>query len=208
MSAYPGFWAEAQAQQVQYLPEPPATLEQGPTSDAPGDDYYWVPGCYEWRTRYVWRPGYWAAVNPNWIWVPAHYSWTPYGYVFVPGFWDYLVAYRGVCFAPVYFSEPIYLRPRWYYSPWVSIDVGVLNVSFFSRPSYCHYYFGDYYDPHFVSVGFYPFFAVRHVQPLARSDFQPSALPVREVGSALVEEAARSARLLREERRQAAAPYV
>ena len=36
------------------------------------------------------------------------------------------------------------------------IDSGLLTVNFFARPSYCHYYFGDYYDPGYARWGFRP----------------------------------------------------
>ena len=53
--------------------------------------------------NYAWRPGFWGAVQPNWIWMPAHYVWTPSGYLFVGGYWDLPVANRGLMFAPVYY---------------------------------------------------------------------------------------------------------
>ena len=155
----PGFWAQAQAQQVDYLPQPPATLENGPTSVSPGPDHYWVSGIHVYRNdHYAWRPGYWTVVNPNWIWIPDHYVWTPAGYVFVSGYWDYPLARRGVLFAPVYFSEPIYTTAAWYYRPAVVIDVGVLSVHLWNRPSYCHYYFGDYYAENYVALGYSPWY--------------------------------------------------
>ncbi|MBD14264.1 MAG: hypothetical protein CMJ72_03750 [Planctomycetaceae bacterium] len=40
----PGFWAgEAE---IRYLPTPPATIEEGPSSPAPGYGYLWAPGCW------------------------------------------------------------------------------------------------------------------------------------------------------------------
>jgi len=38
----------------------------------------------------------------------------------------------------------------------------------FVRPSYCHYYFGDYYGPTYAGLGFQPWFAYgpRHHDPL------------------------------------------
>jgi hypothetical protein len=37
----------------------------------------------------------------------------------------------------------------------------VLTGYLFCRPAYCHYYFGDYYDPRYVQVGIYPWYAVQ-----------------------------------------------
>ena len=39
-----GFWAGADWRQVQLLPHPPASVDVGPSSPAPGDNYFWVPG--------------------------------------------------------------------------------------------------------------------------------------------------------------------
>ena len=154
-----GFWLPAQSEEMAYLPEPPATLEAGPSSPAPSSDQFWVPGHWSWReTRYAWQPGFWSDPYPQWVWVPAHYCWTPRGWVFVDGYWDYPLAGRGLLFAPVYFSRPIYRGPRFYYSPGVVIDPHVLTVHLFVRPHYCHYYFGDWYAPSYVHLGFRPWF--------------------------------------------------
>jgi hypothetical protein len=152
-----GFWTPATQQNVSYLPAPPASVDNGPNTEPPSESDVWVPGNFMYReTRYVWRPGFWSRAQPNWIWVPAHYVWTPGGYVFVDGFWDFPLVRRGVMFAPVYFATPIYRRPRFRYSPAIVIDAGLLTVNFFARPSYCHYYFGDYYDPSYSRWGFRP----------------------------------------------------
>src|SRR5208337_1275645 len=92
----PGAWvpvsqpaSEAQGQpasgaQAAYLPPPPASLETGPNGPAPSANVFWSPGSWYWQeNRYVWRPGFWAAVQPSWVWIPAHFVWTPGGYLFV-----------------------------------------------------------------------------------------------------------------------------
>ena len=58
-------------------------------------------------------------------------------------------------------TTPYYIGPNYYYSPSVCIDTPVLTGYLFCRPAYCHYYFGDYYDPMYVGVGIYPWYAVR-----------------------------------------------
>ena len=157
-----GYWMAQAVQEVVYLPAPPATLEAGPVGLAPSDDYLWVPGCWYWTTgRYAWRPGTWAVARSAWVWVPAHYIWTPRGYLFIDGHWDYTLERRGILFAPVYFARPVYLRPDYYYSPEVVIDTGSLTVCLFSRPAYCHYYFGDYYDAGYARRGIYPWYEYR-----------------------------------------------
>ncbi|MGI6415391.1 MAG: hypothetical protein ACOX1P_06945 [Thermoguttaceae bacterium] len=142
----PGLWTPVEAQQVEYLPPPPESLEQGPSSPAPSEDHFWINGCWEYEnTGYLWRPGYWAAGHDGWVWVPAHYAWTPYGCIYVPGYWDYQLVNRGMCFAPVYFRRTVYIQPGYYYSPCRVIDLGLLYIHLFVRPGYCHYYFGDWY---------------------------------------------------------------
>jgi hypothetical protein len=159
----PGFWAAAQQQAVQYLPAPPQTQEMGPNSPAPGDDYFWAPGSWEWSgARYAWHPGRWAASQANWVWIPPTYYWTPNGYAYVPGYWDYVLASRGLCYAPVYFTGGVYRRPGFVYAPSVVIDVPLLSFNLFVRPGYCHYYFGDYYAASYAGAGIYAWYLPRH----------------------------------------------
>jgi len=155
-----GYWADAQLSEIEYLPEPPETVEVGPGMPAPSPDHSWIPGSWLWHHgRYAWRPGYWVTVQPDWDWIPAHFTWTPRGYVFVDGYWDYSVGRRGVLFAPVYFDAGIYSRQGFYYSPSTVISLAVFSDHLFVRPRYNHYYFGDYYDPGYSDAGFYSRFA-------------------------------------------------
>jgi hypothetical protein len=155
-----GYWADAQASDVQYLPEPPATVEAGPNVAAPSADHTWLPGSWAWQqNRYAWRPGYWAAGQSDWSWVPAHYVWTRRGYVFVDGYYDYSVARRGVLFAPVYFNAGIYSQPGFSYSPSMAISPAIFGSHLFLRPSYGHYYYGDYYGANYASAGYSPWFS-------------------------------------------------
>jgi hypothetical protein len=155
-----GYWADAQASEIEYLPEPPATVEVGPNIARPSADESWIPGSWVWyQGRYAWRPGYWMTVQPDWDWVPAHYVWAPRGYVFVDGYWDYSVSRRGVLFAPVYFKSNVYARPGFAYSPATVINLSVFSDHLFVRPRYNHYYFGDYYAPSYRNTGFYASFS-------------------------------------------------
>lgn len=140
-----GFWAPTEMEELSYREPPPESLEEGPSSPSPGDDYFYVPGTWVYETEYRWSPGYWALQRPNWCWVPARWVWTPRGCIFLRGRWDYLYAQRGCLYAPVYFHGPIYTRPGYYYRPWCALNVGNLFVHFWVRPNYCHYYFGNYY---------------------------------------------------------------
>ena len=148
-----GYWMPAQVEETTFMPQPPQSVEAGPTSDAP-ENHFWVPGNWQWReTRYAWQAGYWAECQPDWIWVPATYYWCPRGWVHIPGYWDYPLARRGLVFSPVYFVRPVAV-----YRPFVCLDVGAFSVSLFCRPSYGHYYFGDYYDDRYVAMGIRPWF--------------------------------------------------
>ena len=154
-----GFWMANQTREITYLPTPPASLELGPSSPPPSDNYIWATGCWNWSSgRYLWRPGYWMVAQPSWVWVSAHYIWTPRGYVFAGGYWDYTLENRGLVFAPVYFQPAVYAAPI-YYSPVVVIDTGLLSFNLFTQPRYCRYYFGDYYAVEYAQVGIYPWFA-------------------------------------------------
>ena len=158
----PGFWLSGFSGQLDYLPCPPAAPETGPVGQAPTPDSLWVPGCYYWEGgRYAWRPGVWEPARADWIWTPAHYMSTVRGCVFAPGYWDYPIERRGLLFAPVYFGSPVYDAPGFTYAPSVCIETAVLADNFFTRPGYCHYYFGDYYDRSFAAQGIYPSYQVR-----------------------------------------------
>ncbi len=151
-----GYWADTATEEVNYLPEPPKSLERGPSSAAPSDDDVWVPGTWSYAdTRYRWRPGYWQPYRRNWSYVPDRYSWTPRGYVFVAGYWDYPIVNRGIIFAPVRFHGGGWRDPGFHYSPVTVIDIGLVVNHLFVRPRYGHYYYGDYYEPRYADRGFY-----------------------------------------------------
>ena len=155
-----GYWADASVQETTYLPQPPATVEEGPSVAAPSEDYRWTPGNWVWnQDRYAWGPGYWARGRADWDWSPSHYMWTPRGYVFVDGYWDYPVNRRGSLFAPVYFDSGVYSQSGYSYSPSIAIDLAVFAEALFLRPRYNHYYFGDYYDNSYQQGGYYSAYA-------------------------------------------------
>ncbi len=157
----PGFWQEVQdasaatgAAEIRYLPPPPATLEVGPTLPAPGPNYFYVPGVWVWRGRYLWRPGFWCEYRPGWVWIPDRYCWTPYGYVWVPGYWDYPLAARGTLFAPVIIRPRLWRRPAFVFTPTYVVCEPVLVGCLFVRPGWSCYFFGDYFAPRYVEAGF------------------------------------------------------
>ncbi len=155
-----GYWADAETTETAYIPAPPPrSVDVGPNIAAPSADHTWIPGNWIWtETRYVWRPGYWNVLRPNWTWVPSRYCWTRRGYVYVDGYWDYAVARRGVIFAPVYFSRRVYVEPAYYYTPSIVVSLDVFSAHLFIRPRCGHYYFGDYYAPRYRDSGFYASF--------------------------------------------------
>ncbi len=155
-----GYWADARLTEVEYLPEPPESVEYGPNVAAPSADYTWLPGCWLWQqNRYAWRPGFWSLVRPNWVWIPAHHLWSPRGYVYVDGYWDHAIERRGMLFAPVSFNQDMYSQRGFSYSPTTVIDLAVFANHLFVRPHYGHYYFGDYYGANYNNVGFLPAFS-------------------------------------------------
>lgn len=157
-----GFWQDAQPEQqpqalraqVEYLAPPPAPVEVAPSVPSPGETYVYVPGTWVWRSRYVWRPGFWVDHRPGWVWTPAHYRWTPAGYIFIDGYWDMPLANRGVLFAPVYVPPAVYVRPAYVYTPTIVVAEPALYTSLFVRRGWGCYYFGDYYENRYTQIGF------------------------------------------------------
>jgi hypothetical protein len=147
-----GFWQPRNQQALEFLPQPPDPVAEA--MPAAAKDEVFVPGTWVFRdTRYLWRPGFWVASRPGWVWIPAHYVWTPAGYVFVEGYWDFPLANRGLLFAPVSLI-PRVVRPGWVYRPTYVIDYDFLTGALFVRLATNHYYFGDYFDPRFVRLGY------------------------------------------------------
>jgi hypothetical protein len=156
-----GFWDTADADEIEYLPAPPASLEEGPQGRG-SPDSVWIPGCWvRHEGRYAWRPGFWEAAQANWVWEPAHYVSTPRGWIYVEGYWDYPLNRRGVAFLPIYASPSLYGRADFRYSPDVVIDLDGLMVNLFISPERHQYYFGDYYGAEYSRAGFYPWYASR-----------------------------------------------
>jgi hypothetical protein len=150
-----GFWTPDATQQVQYLPPPPPTLEQGPSAPAPDMNSVYIPGCWVYtETRYLWRPGHWIGYRPDWIWIPAYYIWTPTGCLFVDGYWDHPLDQRGFLFAPCRFDLRLWLGLRRPYIPELVIQPDFLMGALFVRLANRHFYFGDYFDPLYERRGF------------------------------------------------------
>jgi hypothetical protein len=148
-----GYWGLAENEAPDNLPTPPKSPEAGPAAEAPNDDSFYVPGHWaRQQDDYLWKAGFWAPIQKSWVWVPNGYLWTPRGCVFRPGYWDYLPHKRGVLYAPIGFRDPLRIPPGYRVVPSCVIDLGPsFFVHLFIRPSYCHYYFGDYYAARYRS---------------------------------------------------------
>lgn len=138
-----GYWADDQLQEQALLPQPPASLEQGPSSPAPGANYLWAAGCWQWQSNnYAWQPGFWYQAQPNWVWVPNHYTFTPRGAIFVRGYWDYPLARRGVLYAPVFWGPRFHPAARFVYRPRTIVNTGLLVANLFVDFNRGRYYYG------------------------------------------------------------------
>jgi hypothetical protein len=142
----PGFWMSAEVAELEYREPPPSSLDVGPSTPAPGENYFYVPGTWNYYdTGWRWRTGYWSPYRADWCWVPARWVWTPAGCIYSGGYWDRRPLHRGYLFAPVAFRSPIYLQPGWRYRPWCVLDTNRLFVHLWIGPRFNNYYFGNYY---------------------------------------------------------------
>ena len=54
----------------------------------PGPEYVWVPGCWEWRGRWVWTGGRWAmGPHPHAAWIPGRWVRRGHDWVWIRGYW-------------------------------------------------------------------------------------------------------------------------
>lgn len=156
-----GFWTTADTEELEYLPSPPASLEEGPQGTGSADSI-WIPGVWvRVEGRYAWRPGFWEQARADWVWEPAHYVCSPRGCIYVAGYWDYPLDRRGLAFLPAYFPASVYGARGFSYSPEYALDLGVLMQGLFISPWRHAYYFGDYYGSEYSRDGFYPWYEAR-----------------------------------------------
>src|SRR5262245_54748237 len=155
----PGFWRPTDMNNWRVdLPEPPKTVESGPSTPSEDPNAIWVPGTWEYRNgQFAWRAGYWAQPNGNQIWQPGQYLATGSGYSYCPGYWDYPLEERGLLNAPVYFTEPLWDNPGWFYRPRFAFGLGfgagwgtgAFFNSLFYGPGFNNLYYGNYFNPWF-----------------------------------------------------------
>jgi hypothetical protein len=156
----PGFFAPERQAETQYVPRPPASLDNGPSVPPPDKNSFYTPGIWSYDgSQFAWRPGYWSPYQQGMIWTPSSYTWTPAGWVFVPGYWDYMLANRGLMFAPVYFNSPYWNNPGWFYQPGFALGLGMpWSYPFFYQNGYPGYYYGPYYGGLYAGLGFFPWY--------------------------------------------------
>jgi hypothetical protein len=116
----PGFWTAfsetSKNQEVVYYPKPPEPKGEN-MADAPPNTVF-APGSWTYGTGgYTWSPGQFIASAPGWSWTAASYSWTPAGYTYTRGYWDYMIARRGLAYAPVVFPTTVRNVANYYYRP-------------------------------------------------------------------------------------------
>ncbi len=138
-----GFWTAVETEELLYLPMPPNSIDQGPSSPAPGDDFFWISGSWQYNQgQYLWQAGHWAQGFDEWIWVPSRYVWTPSGCIYRTGYWDYGIVQRGTVFCPVVFENGYSQQP---FTPNYTVEVGpLLLANLFVAPGFNHYYYGNY----------------------------------------------------------------
>jgi hypothetical protein len=154
----PGFWSPTAPSNLKDdLPEPPKSIENGPSTPTDNPNAIWVPGGWDYRNgKFVWRGGYWAAPFQNMMWQPPQYVYNGSGFACVPGYWDYPLENRGILYAPVYIDPQISVNPNFTYTPQYAIGMGNPNGwgngglfgSMFTGPNYNNYYYGGYGNPY------------------------------------------------------------
>ena len=165
-----GFWSLNSTAEIRYLPAPPEPLMAEPSTPAPSQDHFWIPGQWSYvNNDYQWRAGYWTMGYPDWVWVADRYVWTPMGCIYRAGYWDYVVPERGTVFCPVYWSRPV---ANYRFRPTYVVGTGpTLLANLFVYPRYHHYFFGNYYSSRYLGQTIYPWVTYsqqsRRYDPLA-----------------------------------------
>ena len=153
-----GFYAPEGQKEPAYVPAPPLSLENGPTLPPPTNNSVYIPGNWNYNQgNFQWAPGFYSGARPGLVWNPPHYQWTPGGTILVGGYWDYPLDNRGLLFAPLTFSQPLWNTPGYAYQPnyVYGNNAGLLN-SLFVQPGLNQYYVGNYYGTTYGRAGYQP----------------------------------------------------
>jgi len=152
-----GFWVSTSAGELEYRQVPPNSLEVGPSSLQPADNYFYIPGTWSYYdTGYRWRSGYWSPYREDFVWCPARWIWTPAGCLYQSGYWDHRPLFRAQYFAPVRFTSAVYLTPGYRYRPWCVVDSSRFFVHLWIGPRANCYHFGNYYGSYASRFGYTP----------------------------------------------------
>jgi len=69
-------------------PPPPPRNEIITVAPGPLAAWYWAPGCWEWRGRWVWTRGHWIGrPHPGAVWVGPHWDRREGHRVWIGGGW-------------------------------------------------------------------------------------------------------------------------
>jgi hypothetical protein len=84
-------------QPVDYAPQPPPELPDYQQPPAPGDDYLWTPGYWNYASAgYYWVPGVWVqAPYQGALWTPGYWGSTGGRYGFFRGYWGPHIGFYG-----------------------------------------------------------------------------------------------------------------
>jgi hypothetical protein len=147
----PGFWSDRRTDRIDYRKDgPPTEHPEDNPGESPGPDFFYVPGqYYPDGDGVVWKPGFWANVQPGWAWVPAQWVRQPEGWTFQEGYWDRTLEDRGTLFAPAQVA-PGARGPDTVFQPYSQISpesYGLLYGAFGRPNAYYDGYPGNFYDP-------------------------------------------------------------
>jgi hypothetical protein len=67
---------------------PPPQREVITVAPGPPDLWFWIPGVWEWRGRWVWTVGHWGArPHPGAVWIAPHLGVRGHRHVWIAGTW-------------------------------------------------------------------------------------------------------------------------
>jgi hypothetical protein len=80
-----------------YAPQPPPAMPEYQQPPAPGDDYLWTPGYWNYASAgYYWVPGVWVqAPYQGALWTPGYWGYTHGRYGFFHGYWGPHIGFYG-----------------------------------------------------------------------------------------------------------------
>jgi hypothetical protein len=145
-----GFWSDRKTDRIDFRKNgPPADHPPDEPGESPGPNFFYVPGTYvPDGDGVVWKPGFWAQVQPGWAWVPSQWVLQPEGWTFQEGYWDRTLEDRGTLFAPAQVASSARSSDT-VYQPYTQISPQTYGLLYgaFGRPNaYYDGYPGCYYD--------------------------------------------------------------